>query len=71
MFSSSPIYGSKASESSLQSDHKRRLQGGTNVSALKSPLSAMRKSQCISSCNCVDKTTSLKIPKFLVLLNHQ
>ena len=71
IFSNSLIYGSKVPESSLQSDRKWNIQRGTKVSALKAPLPAMWKSQCISSFNqCVDKT-SPKIPKFYVLLNHQ
>ena len=45
MFSSSLINGSKAPESSLQSDQKWSLQRGTSVSALKSPLPAKRKSK--------------------------
>ena len=72
MFQSLLMYGSIAPESSLQSDQKWSLQRGTKVSALKSPLHAMRKSQCISSWNCVDKTSSPKIPKLsVVLLNYQ
>ena len=54
MFLISLIYSSKAAKSSLQSDQKWGLQRGTKVSARKSPLPAMRKLQCISSCNCVE-----------------
>ena len=46
--------------SSLQSDQKWSLQRGRKVSALKAPLPAMGKIHCISSCTCVDKTTSPK-----------
>ena len=47
------LYGSKAPEIS----EMKSIETGTKVSTIKAPLPAMEKCECITSCNCMDKST--------------
>ena len=47
------LYGSKAPEIS----EMKSIETGTKVSTIKAPLPAMGKCECITSCNCMDRST--------------